>query len=77
MVRHLICVQCPLGCQLTVEYDGEHEPVVTGNTCKNGAMYGKSEVTDSAPHADHLCKGGGGHGGPFRCEAHSPFPKRY
>lgn len=46
MERKLICVQCPLGCQLTVAYDGVHEPVVTGNTCKNGEIYGKSEVTD-------------------------------
>ena len=46
MERKLICVQCPIGCHLTVTYDGVHEPVVTGNTCKNGEIYGKSEVTD-------------------------------
>ncbi len=44
--RKLICVQCPLGCNLTVRWEEGEEPVVTGNTCKNGAIYGKAEVTD-------------------------------
>ncbi|WP_026507369.1 DUF1667 domain-containing protein [Butyrivibrio sp. MC2013] len=43
--RELICIGCPLGCNLTVTIDGS-EVNVTGNTCQRGADYGKKEVTD-------------------------------
>ncbi len=42
--RELTCIQCPMGCQLTVTVDGENV-TVTGNTCPRGAVYGKKEVT--------------------------------
>lgn len=43
--RNLICISCPLGCNLTVTIDGE-DVTVTGNTCKNGEKYGIEEVTN-------------------------------
>ena len=42
--RELTCIQCPMGCQLTVTVDGDNV-TVTGNTCPRGAVYGKKEVT--------------------------------
>ncbi len=45
MTRELICINCPLGCPLTVTIDGD-EITVTGNTCPRGEAYGKKEVTD-------------------------------
>ena len=42
--RELICIGCPLGCALTVTWDGE-SIAVAGNTCPRGAAYGKKEVT--------------------------------
>ena len=57
MERKLICVQCPIGCHLTVTYDGVHEPVVTGNTCKNGENLRKERGDGPAPHADDFCTG--------------------
>lgn len=45
MKRHkLICIGCPLGCELTVEISDE-TVTVTGNTCKKGEDYAKKEVT--------------------------------
>ena len=43
--KQLNCINCPLGCPVTVELvDGE--PVkVTGNTCVRGEIYAKKEVT--------------------------------
>ena len=76
MERKLICVQCPIGCHLTVTYDGVHEPVVTGNTCKNGEIYGKSEVTDPRRTLTTSVRVKGERS-LFRCAARSPFPKRY
>ncbi len=43
-IRELTCIQCPMGCQLTVTVDGENV-TVEGNTCPRGAVYGKKEVT--------------------------------
>ena len=42
--RELICIQCPIGCRLTVIIDGG-EVRVSGNTCPRGEEYGKKEVT--------------------------------
>ena len=39
----ITCIQCPLGCALTVSVDGENVQV-SGNTCPRGAEYGKKEV---------------------------------
>ena len=39
----ITCIQCPLGCALTVSVDGDNV-TVTGNTCPRGAEYGKKEV---------------------------------
>ena len=40
----LTCIQCPIGCALTVTADGE-DVSVTGNTCPRGKVYGIKEVT--------------------------------
>ncbi len=46
--RHLTCIGCPMGCQLTVTFEpGNRESVkVTGNTCKRGELYAIDEVTN-------------------------------
>ena len=45
--KELTCIGCPLGCQITVDWDDEAKKVisVTGNTCKNGDIYARKEVT--------------------------------
>lgn len=44
--RELICVSCPIGCAITVEFDDNGEIVsVTGNTCKRGDSYARQECT--------------------------------
>lgn len=44
MIRELICIGCPMGCPLKVEYEDGEVLGVTGNTCKNGEIYGRNEV---------------------------------
>jgi L-serine dehydratase len=44
--RELICINCPLGCPLTVTLEDGVVTSVTGNTCKRGEVYGRKEVTD-------------------------------
>ena len=42
--RNFICINCPLGCPLTVTLDGGQIVSVTGNTCKRGAAYAEAEI---------------------------------
>ena len=44
--RELICINCPLGCPLTVTLEEGVVTSVTGNTCKRGEAYGRKEVTN-------------------------------
>jgi len=47
-VRDLICIGCPLGCQMEVEMEMEAGEIlsVAGNTCPRGAEYAKNECTN-------------------------------
>lgn len=44
--KELICIGCPLGCNLTVQMEGESIVSVSGNTCKRGDDYARKEMTD-------------------------------
>lgn len=46
--KSLICINCPMGCPLTVEMDGDKIISVSGNTCKRGDIYARKEVTAPA-----------------------------
>ena len=41
--RNLTCIGCPMGCQITVEFEGEEIFSVTGNTCAIGDKYARQE----------------------------------
>lgn len=44
--RELICINCPLGCALTVALEQGKVLKVEGNTCSRGKSYGEKEVTN-------------------------------
>ena len=44
--KTLTCINCPLGCQVTVTFDGDSIVSVTGNTCKRGDIYARQEFTN-------------------------------
>lgn len=44
--KNLICINCPMGCALTVEMEGQDVVSVSGNTCKRGDTYARKEVTN-------------------------------
>ena len=43
-IKELICINCPMGCNLTVTVENGEVLSVTGNTCPRGIEYGKNEV---------------------------------
>ncbi|MCD6397211.1 MAG: DUF1667 domain-containing protein [Spirochaetaceae bacterium] len=48
MKKELICISCPIGCRLTVEYNEDKRDYdsikVSGNLCPKGEIYGKEEI---------------------------------
>ena len=46
MIKKLTCIDCPKGCQLTIEADGSHVIKVTGNQCEKGITYAQQEIED-------------------------------
>ena len=50
--KTLTCINCPMGCQVTITYEmtdgriNEETMTVTGNTCLRGKTYAISEVTN-------------------------------
>ena len=44
-IKNFICINCPLGCPLTVEVENGQVVKVSGNTCKRGETYAVKEIT--------------------------------
>ena len=44
--RELTCINCPLGCSVTVELQDGQIISVAGNTCPRGDAYARKEVTN-------------------------------
>lgn len=44
--RNLTCINCPMGCSLTVSMENGEVLSVTGNTCPRGEAYARKEVTN-------------------------------
>ena len=42
----MICIGCPLGCNVAVELEDGQITAITGNTCPRGADYVRKELTD-------------------------------
>ncbi|MGN0963202.1 MAG: DUF1667 domain-containing protein [Clostridia bacterium] len=42
-IKHITCIRCPIGCQLTVEVTDGVVTKVEGNLCKRGVEYAQSE----------------------------------
>lgn len=44
--RELVCIGCPLGCNLTASVEDHDKIEVSGNTCPKGISYAKKELTN-------------------------------
>lgn len=45
MPKEMICINCPMGCRLTVDDSDKNNIIVSGNTCPRGKTYAVNEVT--------------------------------
>lgn len=58
--KKLICINCPLGCALTVAMRGNEIESVEGNTCRRGEIYARKELTNPTrivTSTVRVCKG--------------------
>lgn len=44
--RELTCIQCPMGCAITVEMENGEVVNISGYTCNRGRIYAGKEVTN-------------------------------
>ena len=75
MKRDLTCVACPLGCSVTVELNGDEIISVTGNTCKRGEAYAKTEITNPTRSLTSSVKVNGGILPVVPVKSDKPVPK--
>lgn len=73
--RELTCINCPMGCRITVTMEGAEVLSVTGNTCKRGEVYARSEVVAPVRTVTTTIKVTGGAVDRVSCKTKSPVPK--
>ncbi len=75
MKKNLTCVACPLGCLITVETEGDEIISVTGNTCKRGDAYARTELTNPTRSITSTVKVCGGKLPVVPVKSNKPVPK--
>ena len=68
----MTCINCPMGCALTVTVDGDNINV-SGNTCPRGAAYAKDELTHPTRIVTSTIKVNNGMR--VSCKTEHPIPK--
>jgi len=58
--KEFVCICCPLGCNITVEREGDVIGSIIGNTCSRGADYVTKELTDPRRTVTSLVRVKGG-----------------
>ena len=71
----LTCINCPMGCRITVTREGSGIVSVTGNTCKRGEIYAKNEVTSPVRIVTTTIKVKGGVVDRVSCKTKEAVPK--
>ena len=71
----LTCIRCPMGCAIHVEMENGQVVSVTGNTCKRGEAYARSECTNPVRSLATTVKVDGGIHNVVPCKSAGPLPK--
>lgn len=74
-IKELVCIGCPLGCNLKVEIGDDKSMEVTGNTCPRGASYAKKELTDPRRIVTSSVRVKGGHLPSVSVKTETDIPK--
>ncbi len=74
--KNLICINCPMGCMLTVAMKGDEILSVAGNTCKRGDVYARKELTNPTRIVTSTVKVSGGRESMVSVKTKEDIPKR-
>ncbi|MBD5445045.1 MAG: DUF1667 domain-containing protein [Lachnospiraceae bacterium] len=74
-VRNLTCINCPMGCALTVEMNGDEVVNISGNTCKRGEVYAQKEVSNPTRIVTSTVKVSGGKADMVSVKTREDIPK--
>jgi|WetSurMetagenome_2_1015567.scaffolds.fasta_scaffold662506_2 CxxC motif-containing protein len=75
MRREMICIGCPMGCNLAVEYLGIKVSAVNGNRCKVGLQYAEKELFNPERTLTTTVRVKNGHLPLVSVKSSKPFPK--
>ena len=73
--RELTCINCPMGCLLTVEMDGDTITDISGYTCPRGKNYAEKEVVNPMRIVTSTVKVEGGKRERVSCKTEHDIPK--
>lgn len=73
--RELTCINCPMGCLLTVMMDGDEIKGISGYTCPRGKTYAEKEVTDPTRIVTSTVRVKGGVRERVACKTKEDIPK--
>ncbi len=71
----LICIGCPVGCLITVKKNEDGSLDITGNTCKKGEAYARSEMTAPVRTVTSIIRVEGGSGKVVPVKTAGEIPK--
>lgn len=71
----LICIGCPVGCLITVKRNMDGSLDITGNTCKKGEAYARSEMTAPVRTVTSIIRVNGGAGKVIPVKTAQEVPK--
>lgn len=71
----LTCINCPLGCQITVTTDAQGEQHFEGNGCKRGIAYAQAELTHPTRTITSTVRLQGAAIGQLPVKTDAPIPK--
>ena len=74
MKYELTCINCPMGCRITAEYDGKEVTNIQGFTCARGKAYAQTEITDPTRMVTALVGVAGSHK-PLSVKTRNPIRK--
>lgn len=71
----ITCINCPVGCRLSVELENGQVVSVTGNTCKRGDTYARQECVDPLRMVTAVVPVAGS-AMPLSVKTRTPIPKK-
>jgi len=74
ITREIICISCPVGCNLTVQ-DEDGELKITGHQCNAGILYAKEEMTNPTRNIATSIRVAGGDMPMLSIKTAGPIPK--